>query len=96
MGVRAPRLLTAATAVGVLAGSLFVGAGVAGATPVPQPPGGGTVAASCGQTVSAYPGDRVLVTPLLGPSFTQSVLPGMSTITERIVRSIASGRLLPR
>jgi hypothetical protein len=53
---------TAAAAGGLLLGSVALGGGIASAAPAPT----GLVPASCGQTVSAYPGDTVRVSPKVG------------------------------
>ena len=53
---------TAAVAGGLLAGPVALGAGVASAAPAPSK----VVPASCGQTVSAMPGDTVRVKPKIG------------------------------
>ncbi len=53
---------TAAAAGGLLLGSVALGGGLASAAPAPT----ALVPASCGQTVSAMPGDTVRVTPRVG------------------------------
>ncbi|HEY2191001.1 MAG TPA: hypothetical protein VGH76_01690 [Actinomycetospora sp.] len=53
---------TAAAAGGLLLGSVALGGGIASAAPAPT----ALVPASCGQTVSAMPGDTVRVTPRVG------------------------------
>jgi hypothetical protein len=68
---------TAAVAGGLLAGSVALGAGVASAAPAPSR----VVPASCGQTVSALPGDTVRVKPKFGA--TQDYVVG-GTGTTRI------------
>jgi hypothetical protein len=68
---------TAAVAGGLLAGSVALGAGVASAAPAPSR----VVPASCGQTVSALPGDTVRVKPRFGA--TQDYVVG-GTGTTRI------------
>lgn len=87
MAVRGARLLSALAAGGVLTGSLLFGGGAALAqtSPAyPPPPTGTTVPAQCGQTVSAMPGDRVLVTPVLGLPFSQYAAPGMDPISRTV------------
>ena len=69
---------TAAVAGGLLAGSVALGAGVASAAPAPSK----VVPASCGQTVSAMPGDTVRVKPKIGQ--TEDYVIGGSPGTTRI------------
>lgn len=88
MAVRT-RMLSALTAGGVLAGSLLLGAGAAQAAPA-GPYGGGTVPATCGQTVTAYPGDTIRVTPKVGVPFVQTARPGMAPVAMRIAGLLCS------
>ncbi len=62
MALVARLVTTTALAGGMLAGSLALGAGLASAAPAPT----GLIPASCGQTVSALPGDTVRITPRVG------------------------------
>ncbi len=66
MGARFSRLVSVATAGGVLTGSLLLGGGMALAAPTAPAAGGQVIPAQCGTTVAARPGDTVEVTPLLG------------------------------
>lgn len=45
---------------------------------------GNTVPAECGQSVTAMPGDKVLVSPVVGLPFSQTASPGMAPITKTL------------
>ena len=79
MALRAPRVLTALVAGGLVTGSVLLGAGTALAAP-----GGDVVPASCGQTVRAESGDTVRVTPAIGSPIVRQVVAGMDPITQLI------------
>jgi hypothetical protein len=79
MALRAPRVLTALVAGGLVTGSVLLGAGTALAAP-----GGDVVPASCGQTVRAESGDTVRVTPVIGAPIVRQVVAGMDPITQLI------------
>ncbi|GAA4869502.1 hypothetical protein [Actinomycetospora straminea] len=80
MALRAPRLLTAALAGGVLTGTLLLGAGSALAAPAADD----VVEARCGETVRAEPGQTVKVIPDLGLPFLREVTRGMDPITKLV------------
>ncbi|MDD7969210.1 hypothetical protein [Actinomycetospora lemnae] len=83
MALRAPRLLTAALAGGVLTGSLLLGAGSALAAPA-APAADDVVEARCGDTVRAEPGQTVKVIPDLGLPIVREVTRGMEPITKLV------------
>jgi hypothetical protein len=81
MALRAPRLLTAVLAGGLVTGSLLLGAGSALAAPTAA---ADPVEARCGQTVRAEPGQTVKVIPALGLPFEREVRAGMDPITQLV------------
>lgn len=83
MGARVSRLVSAVAAGGVLSGALLFGGGVAAAAPAA--PSGSTIAATCGQQVTARPGDKVAVRTPLGTSFTVPVVSGMAPVVGQLV-----------
>lgn len=89
MALRAPRLLTAVLAGGLVTGSLLFGAGSALAAPVPPaqpaaPTAADPVEARCGQTVRAEPGQTIKVIPALGLPFEREVRAGMDPIAQLV------------
>ncbi|MHC1558228.1 hypothetical protein ACR9E3_04685 [Actinomycetospora sp. C-140] len=84
MALRASRMLSSVVASGLVAGSLLLGAGSALAAPTPTPDPDDVVAARCGQTVQAEPGQTVRVIPALGLPFEREVRTGMQPITQLI------------